>query len=260
MTVLGRMSVVVTAWRRPYYLERTLDAWSKVRGVHDVRRFAVALGHDPVTRAEQFEVISQARRRMNRGIEVWEDSPLAVASPGMHRALGEAGQRAFEDPGTGFTVFGEEDILPADDVLEYMSWAEREFRSERVLLACAHNCGGQGWDELGIADKDADPEVVRLRPYFNPWIWGTWDDRWPVLEADWDWSCNSGGPNDSGYDWQIAARLIPQNGYHCLVPDASRSQNIGRDEGVYAIPDRFGETQSASYRESFGPVAYRLVS
>jgi hypothetical protein len=257
---LSGTTVVITAWRRPYYLEQTLDAWAKVRGVRDVRRIAVALGWDGATRARQFTVIDHARHSMGRAIEVWEDSPQAMASPGMHRALGEAGNRAFSDDGTLFTVFGEEDIVPSADVLEYMGWANTEFAFGAPLLACAHNCGGQGWDELGIKDEDADPAAVRLRPYFQPWIWGTWPDRWErTLEPQWDWECNSGGANDSGYDWQIATRIIPGGGHVCLVPDASRSQNIGRDEGVYAMPGNFGATQSASYRPDFGPVTYRLV-
>lgn len=255
----GRTAVVVTAWRRPYYLERTLDAWSKVDGIRDVTWFAVALGWHLPTRATQFELIAEAERKMGRRIEVWEDSREAIASPGMHRALGEAAGRSF-DKGAAFTVFGEEDVQPSADVLAYMDWCNGKFAgNSRVLLACAHNCGGQGWDELGIDDADADPSLVRLRPYFQPWIWGTWYDRWHrVLEPQWDWECSSGGANDSGYDWQIT-RIIPRGGFVAAVPDASRSQNIGRDEGVYAIAANFPATQSASYRENFGPVTYQLV-
>lgn len=262
MSDLRDTAVLVTAWRRPYYLERTLESWARVDRIREVGKFVVALGRSD-REAEQLAVIDRARERMGRQIIVRYDSPAATASPGMHRALGEAASAVFSDnPGVQFLVFGEEDIVASADALRYLDWASRRFADDhKVLLACAHNCGGQGWDELGISDEDADPRQVRLRPYFQPWIWGTWRDRWKwVLEPQWDWECNSGGPNDSGYDWNICARIVPRGNYLAVVPDASRSQNIGEQEGVYAIPANFPGTLSASFKEDHGPVEYLLVT
>ena len=55
---LSRMAVVMVAWRRPYYLRETLGAWSRVRGIGDVRTLAIA-------RADYsafFQHIHQSRR------------------------------------------------------------------------------------------------------------------------------------------------------------------------------------------------------
>lgn len=264
------MSVIVTAWRRPNYLQETLASWSRVRGIGEVRRFTIALGwSDQATLEKQTEVIDAAKRPPDPlpMLRVKPDSSAARAARGMGRAIGEAVSAAFADPGCQFVIAGEEDVVVSDDVLEYMSWAASEFRGDpRVLIVCAHTPAGQAWDNEwdgpggGLReDPDADPEVVRLIPRFSPWVWGVWRDRWErVLKPSWDWDVTSGGPLDSGYDHQIARRVIPGGGYSCAVPAASRSQNIGRDGGWAADPAQFDATQSASFRAQREPCRYRV--
>jgi len=132
-----------------------------------------------------------------------------------------------------------------------------------VLAVCAHNQHGQGWDERGPArDEDADQDTVRLLPYFNPWCWGTWRDRWEkILEPEWDKDCASGGPADSGYDWNVQLRILPRHGMLCVVPDASRSQNIGALEGWASSPEIVARAQSRSFRREREPgERYRLLT
>ena len=163
-------------------------------------------------------------------------------------------------------MYGEEDILPSDDVLEYMAWAAGEFGADpRVLGVCAHTHAGYAASELGIEEVDADPALVRLRPRFAGWILGAWRNRYrQVLEPTWDWDCDSGGPGDpagqgpAGWDWNIT-RIVEKTGLLCAVPDASRSQNIGQYGGTYAVPDHFPATQVASFREHRDPVIYKVV-
>lgn len=265
------MAVMVTAWRRPDYLRQTLESWSRVRGISEVRRFTIALGWSerPVF-DQQAEVIDAAKRPPDPlpMLRVKLDSSAARAARGMGRAIGEAVSAAFADPGCEFAVCGEEDVIVSSDVLEYMSWAASEFRDDpRVLTVCAHTPSGQGWDIPGAGlreDPDADPEAVQLIPYFNPWVWGVWRDRWErVIRPRWDWQCDTAtrpDGTDAGYDWHLATRIIPQGGYVCAVPVASRSQNIGRDGGWAADPAQFDATQSASFKPEREPCAYELIA
>ena len=260
------MTVMVTAWRRPDYLRQTLESWSRVRGISEVRRFTIALGwSDKATLEKQTEVIDAAKRPPDPlpMLRVKPDSSAARAARGMGRAIGEAVSAAFADPGCQFVICGEEDIVVSDDVLEYMSWAAAEFKGDsRVLAVCAHTPAGQGWDEPGAGpreDPDADPGAVRLIQGFSPWVWGAWRDRWErVLKPGWDWDCNMGDAMTSGYDWTIALRTIGLTGRVCAMPFASRSQNIGRDGGWAADPAQFDATQSASFRAQREPCAYRV--
>jgi hypothetical protein len=270
--VIGLADVVLvcTAWRRPDYLERTLASWARVRGVGKLGGFVVALGQSDQQDA-QVEVIRHGVHAM--GLEdrtvILPDSAQAQASPGMHRALGEAlgftrNMKLGGVTGRGRAVIcAEEDIVVSDDVLEYMGWALGRFDADPLIATvCAHDVGGQGWDIPGIgqAGIDAAQAEVVLCDYFNPWVWATWTGRkldW--LLEQWDWDATSGQVAwQRGYDWQIRRR-IHDGGLLSVVPSASRSQNIGRDGGYYARPDLFDQTQAASFRRHRDPLAYQLI-
>lgn len=255
---LDRMAVMTTACRRPYYLQQSLDAWEEARGLTQLGGFFIALG-DSDRKNAQYSLIKEYDGRLTDMKVI----PDRVPGLGPHRAIGEAAQRVFSDSSVEFLIFGEEDVLVSDDVLEYMGWAEERFRDDQdVLCVLAHNRAGQGWDlHRPVEDIYADQQKVRLEPYFNAWCWGTWRNRWEgLLEPTWDWDCTSGGPMDSGYDWNIHARVIPQHGLLSVVPDASRSQNIGREEGIYSTPETFSFAQVQSFREHRAPAEYTLVA
>ncbi len=246
---------MITACKRPYYLEPVLRSWAAVRGIEAVP-VTIALGesrhHDMM-----IDVIGHAMPSQHVRI-----LPDKVPGFGLHAAIADGISSCFEEPETEFVIASEEDVVVGDDTLEYFRWAAAEFASdERVLAVLAHNPGGQGWDEHTPAqDADAAPDAVRLLPYFNAWGWGTWRDRWEkVLEPAWDRACTSGGPRDSGYDWHIATRIIPQGYYLCVVPEASRTQNIGRAEGWASTEESFAFSQSQSFRESRPTMAYRVM-
>lgn len=265
MTTLSTVAIVSTAFARPQYLERVLSSWQKARGIRDIHSFTLALGHHPPAFMDQIRLYDAFRRELglaDRGL-LKPDSSAARASRGMHRAIGEAANWVLSrDPAIDFLVFGEEDIVVSSDVLEYMSWARGKFAdNEQVLCVCAHSAGGQGWDpKRPIEDGSADQATVRLSPSFNAWCWGTWRDRWErILEPDWDWECSKGPrPDQMGYDWGIY-HAVQREGYLCMVPDASRSQNIGREGGWAANPADFPLTQAPSFREERPVGAYRLA-
>ncbi len=247
---LSDIAVVVTACKRPYYLEETLASWRQVRGIDQVRLFAVQLGRSD----REQEQLSVIRDGLPNAV-IWPDDPNWGGA--MHRGIAEAANRVFS-LGAWFAVFGEEDVLVSDDVLEYMLWAANAYEHrEDVFCACAHSVGGQGWDVHEPAqDAGADQNAVRLLPYFNAWGWGTWRERWEqVLRPEWDWNGISwqGGssPNygdKAGYDWNIQDRVLPRYNGLCTVPDASRSQNIGREEGVYSTAESFSFATAQSFR------------
>jgi len=262
----AHMAVMITAKSRPDYLTRTLTSWKAARGITEVRApRRVALGWDDAKYAEMVMVIEAARKPPNPcHWLIKPDSTAARASNGMARAIAECVTAMFADPQVDFVVMGEEDVIVSDDVLELMAWGAGRFRDDkRVLAVNGHDEGGQGWcvPGIGALNGDADQWAIRLNQSFNPWCWGTWRDRWfDVLEPAWDYEVNSGGAMDSGHDHHLARRVIPNGGYLCVTPDASRSQNIGQYGGWAADPAKFGETQSASFRQERGPGEYRLVT
>ena len=262
MIDLPDVVLVMTAWRRPDYLEKTLASWATARGVGRLGGLVVALGPSDVE-DQQREAIGLAPLGLDDKIIIRADSPAAAAAPGMHRALGEALAWVRGELKPRAVICAEEDIIVSSDVLEYMGWALNRFEDDPLAATvCAHDIGGQGWDIPGIgqAGFDADPAEVVLSDYFNPWVWATWTGRkLDYLLGRWDWDASTGPVGwQRGYDWQIR-RVIHEQGLLSVVPAASRSQNIGQNGGVYARPDLFDQTQSASFRKHRDPLTYQLT-
>lgn len=247
-------AVVVTALRRPYYLRPVLASWRQARDIGQWDCF-IALGRSDRDQ-EQLQVIRQSG--LHPAIIRDKQPQFGKA---MHAAIADAADRVF---GThDFAVFGEEDVLVSRDVLEYMAVCRDTFASnESVLAVCAHSKGGQGWDDHAPAqDGEADQWAVSLRGYFNAWVWGTWKDRWnDIMRPSWDRHCNKGGPATSGWDWNIQLRMVESGGYLCAVPDASRSQNIGRLEGWASSEESFAFAAAQSYRQFRSSGSYRFAS
>lgn len=259
MRDMSDVVVTITACRRPYYLGQVLDGWLAARGIAAIRRFQVALGVVPADRfGPMWEVLSEFTRMAPFPVTVLPDDP---ADPGVWPAIANMGCAAFEDPATGFVIFGEEDALPADDVIELVAWEREQCEANpEVLLVNAHSRCGAGWDGPMLRDNPAaDPSAVRLAEYFNPWIWGTWRRQWQdVILPQWDWHGTTGSRGwDNGYDWNLALRVM--KGYLAPVPDASRSEHIGEIEGLYATPASLAFARAASFRAHRDPVEFRMV-
>lgn len=257
--MLSDTVLVITAWKRPEYLRTALAFW-QAAGPGALKEVAVALGRSH-RRDDMLDVITEAERSFGRRIHVIEDSEHAWRSPGMHRALGEAIDTAFLQLDARWVLCGEEDVIVSDDILPYMEWAQCQ-ADENTLCICAHNRGGAGWDGLAGPRQDggADQAAVRRLNYFNPWGWCiSWPAWATVARPVWDWDCDSGEGPESGYDWQMH-RLASQGPWHCLVPDAARSQTIGEELGVYSTPGIFPLQQAKSFAVHRDSVAYRLAS
>jgi hypothetical protein len=259
MTRSSDIAICTTAWKRPYYLRETLAAWERVRWIGQVRHFQVSLGASG--RLEEARtVISELTAgsyHFPMNLAVYEDD----GNLGPWRVNANAFIRAFEDPKVDFVFMAEEDILVADDVLEYIGWAHEEFADDKeVLVVNAHSRCGQGWDGPDVKDDpDADPAIVRLMPYFNQWGWGTWRDRFEgVLLPQWDYDGTSGTAMQSGHDWNIHLRSM--RGHVAVTPDASRTQHIGDKEAWAANEYTLSWSKAASFRRSREPVAFEVTA
>jgi hypothetical protein len=256
--VLGDTALLITAYKRPEYLRETLASWAACPEVGELGRVIVALGMSHRW-DDQMDVIKEAEADLGRPVVVFRDSIEARESPGMHRALGEGIDRAFGETRPEYVICGEEDVIVSDDALAWFEWSKHWYL-DGVLAVLAHNQGGTGWDGLDgpRQDQDADQWRARQLPYFNPWVWmvrrGTW---LTVMRPAWDWDCDSGGDQDSGYDWNLQ-RLVQAGGWSCIVPDAARSQTIGEFGGWASLPHMFPGQQSRSFRPHREGGRYRM--
>jgi hypothetical protein len=260
----GDVVLFTTACSRPRYLEQALASWGRVRGVGRLAHLVVALGQSPV-RDEMAEAVMHGARLMGLDYTVLPDSPAAAGQHGMHRAIGEALLWIRGNLRPRAVILTEEDIEVSADVLEYFLWALSRWETDRhVLTVCAHDEGGQGWHIPGVGTRPGRAQVpqdaVRVADDFNPWCWATWESRLGFLLEHWDWDATKGGPGPTqkGYDWQI--RFLTRGwDLKTVMPVASRSQNLGRDGGVYAKAELYEQTLSASYRPGRPPIEYKVV-
>ena len=248
---LTRTAIMMTAWRRPQYLRKTLASWAAVDGIRDVAAFRIAI--DPSDRLEKMlAVIAEARGEY--GLDI--TARVNTRHLGVSVNPVEGGTAVLNEyPDVDYLVMAEEDLAVADDTLQYLTWVNETFRdTPSVLIGCAHSPDNP--------TADADPAAVVLLPRFRVWVWGTWRDRWfNTLVPSWDRSYNTGtvGHQECGFDFNIDLRVIPEGRYVCALPLASRSQNKGKFEGVHGDPNTYASTLNPSFRETFGKVDYRLI-
>lgn len=225
---------------RPGYLTETLDSWSAVRGLAQWSfRFVLEPGREERRCRAVVEEFSRRRVARDVDLEVNDERRGVLANP--HHAL--AGAFAT---GAGFVVLAEEDIVVADDVCEFLAAQPDD---PEVLAVCAFSALA--------APQPVD--VVADAP-FSPWVWGTWADRWhDLLGPRWFEAARAPhGDGGNGFDFGIV-RLQEAAGLRVLGPLASRSDNIGREGGVHALPEEFEETRATTFAAHRDPVRWRVV-
>jgi GNT-I family len=220
---------------RPEYLIQALDSWADARGAGEAdfvfccepggpasaswaSQFAYASSVDVVQHSSQLGPVANTRFALEQGF-------------------------ALSD----FVVCTEEDVVVADDVLEYFGWAAAEYAADRkVAGVCAF-----------VSDAGEEPGEVFRYPFFSPLAWGTWRNRWEE-EIGPDW----GGLNVNPRAWDRRMQLHQclKRGHDFIFPQCSRSQHIGR-EGLHSAsyPGWFEETVSVNFREHYEPAAFREV-
>ena len=214
--------IVLTANNRPGYLRRTLESWSKVRGV---------TGHPLVVASEPphedtLRVCHEFSDRLNLELRR-NPEPLGVRD-NPFRLL----DWAFETQ--DFVVYSEEDIIVSDDCLEYLAWGRDALHDEVQVL-----CLKQQWWQ-----PEHPANAVRVVPHFSANGLGIWEDTWEFMRSLWY-------TDERGWDWSITS-AIARGEWLSAVPEHSRSNHIGRI-GTYMTPEQFdsGLDSAPSFRESW---------
>lgn len=223
------LSIVLTGYSRPHYMQRTLASWSRVRGV-DAARFSFCLepGYPEVLDLCSGVSFAEARVQVNQ------------QRLGVRRNPFNGLSAAFYE-GSRFVILAEDDLVVGADVLEFFADSARRYAGDRDVLAVSafrHRAPL-------LATLDG---VVRGRG-FPGQVWGTWSDRWERLIAP-EWFS---GP---GWDLRLEA-LCAERGYETVTPALSRSQHIGQEGGTYMSPGVFDQIRSWCFVADAPPQAYR---
>lgn len=232
-------AVFLTAYNRPEYLKRTLDSWSRVRGLSEWSFVAVI---EPSPFEDQIvDIFKEFQQDSCPHLQI-------IVNPQRYGVLHNPWvwfEQLFQDH--EFVVRAEDDLIVSEDILEFFSWASAIYQNDSdVATVCA------------FSGFDGDESLVLKHPSFSAWVWGTWKDRWSALIGptwDHDYSTFTGSPGEkSGWDWNLNVRIFPLHRLVSVIPEQSRVNNIGV-YGVHGTSENFVESQSFRYARP--PALYR---
>jgi hypothetical protein len=235
----GATIVFTVSGERPGYLAETLGSWSRARGVAGWRTVFLL---EPGTRVPECHAVIGAAFPAAT-VLVHPERLGVLANP--HAALA----RAFAD-GAMFAVLAEEDVVVADDVLEFLAHGAATYRDDPSVLAL---CAFSRLPAPQPADAVGDGR-------FSPWVWGTWDDRWhDVLGPSWFEAARAPVPGaGSGFDFGVE-RTLAATARRVVIPLASRSDDIGQFGGVHALPEEYEAGRAATFAAHRPPQRLREV-
>ena len=196
------VNVTVSAYNRPAYLRRTLEALIRCDGV-DRARITVIIDASEHT-DEQVDLCRQL------GLHHGTLSPRA----GCNAAIRAAFVYGFMGD-ADYHVHLEDDTVPCRDALRWFAWARDRYRDDPAVL----NVSGYQRISNGHVSHSG------LRRWFTPWGWATWRDRWQQLAAGWS-------PYEA-ISWDGVVNHALRAGRYEAFPTVSRIQNIGAEHGVH---------------------------
>jgi hypothetical protein len=201
--------ITMTASHRPQYTCQVLEALARCRGIQDYLLMpSLEPGHDDVR--SLFEAVSFAECR-----------------PVVHRErLGCAANTLFAlERGfrlSDFVIHIEDDTVPAADALEFFEHCREAYRQDPQVFTIGGYPSYPGAGKLSGAAPAGGSRALARHPWFTPWGWATWLDRF--VEMARDWSLES---------WDTHLNHVVR-GRRCeITPTLSRFQNIGAEQGVH---------------------------
>ena len=222
----GQKVVTVTLYRRHKYTQIVLDALAACDGI-DAYHVIMHLepGYPEVLRAAQ-----QAKFARKT---IVENGDRLGCSINTRCALDHGFQHA------DYVVHLEDDTVPARDCLRYFEWANEKYRNDpEVFTVSAYS--------RNVPAHDQWKQVVRT-PWFTPWGWATWRDRWaeiaPHLGAIAWGHCTNRLRGDRVEVRPLLARcqnIGSELGEHCPSPEFHR-QNHFNEFGAWSVHVESGQ-------------------
>jgi hypothetical protein len=226
-----RRVITLTLAYRPNYTREVLAALSRCRGIND---YLLLPTIEPVCT----EVIEQVDR-----VNFCECLPHVNAS----RQGCDANTLLSLKRGFGisdYVIHLEDDIVLTSDALEYFEHCRAYDNDPNVFTVTAYN-------RMPCEAVAGRFYTCHRRPWFHPWGWATWIDRFEEMVAKWDtfevlrcsapdsppgkWDAALNRWRGSIWDTHCVGRV--RAGRHEIYPRLSRAQNIGELNGENVEPD-----------------------
>lgn len=232
-----KITVGIVGWRRPNYFSKVLEGICNSKGYKD---FDYVISLDNSDTAEQH-------------IQELSRSPLSNLKPKVYFHSIRAGcagnvgftvKTCFNEDDVDACIILEDDIVPSHDFFDYMVKMLERFEDDpSVFTIGSYNRQEQVLDEevSHIIKNDA----------FTCWGWGTWRRVFDEVKDNWfgiHWNGKDGKIDDHAPDgekfleyvhkhptgsWAWPMKKFHRKGRFEIIPKVSRSQNIGREGGMF---------------------------
>ncbi|KAK9811645.1 hypothetical protein WJX72_007588 [[Myrmecia] bisecta] len=214
---LSNAAVIVFAYNRTSYLEKTLESMAGLAGLDQVSLYVSQDGNFTGVR----DLVQRMRERLSpphtRAFQYWQRERVAQLRPNQagHAWLSQHYKwgldRVFLERGHSHAIIVEDDMLFSPDFLHF-------FKATAVLLErdpslwCIST-----WNDNGLSTFDWDSKRMLRTSYFPGLGWMMRRQLWHEIGPDW--------PLQSWDHWM---RLnTTAKGRECIAPEVNRNLNIG---------------------------------
>ena len=197
------LTITVSAYNRPAYLEQTLAALARCDGIDECRAFVLL---DPCDETPQSVEIAA-----RYGFPAYVYSNRV----GCNRAIFGGFAFGFQQLQADYHLHLEDDTVPCRDALRWFAWARDRYRDDPRVMNVS------GYHRLGNGDRTQST----LRRWFTPWGWATWADRWAGIAPHWR--------HEDGLSWDVVLNHAIRGDRLEAHPTVSRIQNIGGENGTH---------------------------
>jgi hypothetical protein len=204
--------MTMTLFNRPQYTRRVIDYLSKCKGIE---KYYLLVFIDPGNK----EVIDLANSIEFMSKEITINKRRLGCDTNIYNVINSGFQKS------DYNIHIEDDICPGRDMLKYFEFCDYRYRYDAtVLTVCAyHKARCEEEHEGYYYDK------IFRNPWFTPWGWATWKDRWEEIKKQWNF-------NNA---WDIQINNVIRKDRFEIRPHLARAQNIGELAGTHVSPDVF---------------------
>jgi hypothetical protein len=197
--------IVMATYRRPEYTKRALEGLKNCYGIEDYKIYIQAEPGFP----DVIDAIMSVQG-VNKEISV---HPQRL---GCNRNIFKALDFGFKL--SDYVIIIEDDIVPAKDCLKFFEWGSEKYKDDKQIMnICSYQRGDARPDEYYNVGRS---------PWFTPWGWATWQDRWQEMVPLWDHE----GKRQS---WDTTVNHIIRKDRMEIKPKLARTQNIGAENGSW---------------------------
>lgn len=198
------MIVTTCHFNRPAYSKRWAESLCRVRGIGNATIIACI---EPSEHREEIVSLIQC-------------VPCDVILVENRTKLG-CGENTLQALSLGFdygsfVVHVEDDVLLGADALEMFTWMNNTYRDDREVFTVTAWNNRQDRHHAGMFKE------VGRDQWFSPWGWGTWEDRFVEIKANWGF-----------HPWDIGVNKHIRKDRYQVYPVLGRAQNIGAEGGTY---------------------------